>query len=348
MTVTEEPSDFQAFLDLYENHVDENIRPTFAELDAVLTRWADQRVDMTDQTVAETPVALTESRIKKPASVADKINRKPGDYPGGLCRASMLAMPDLLGGRVVTYFPGDLSHVDGWIRDDGQLIVHHAIAYYPENRLSELGLDGSFEIRTKASGYRSIHYIVSLNGGDAGIRFELQVRTLADHTWSAIEHLLGYKPESAVASTVHKQFQLLSAHLAAVDAHFDLLRDEVRRSQLSRDIREDDVLDQGSLPRVLAELGLGCARRDIDAILRMLDSNGLRSVAGLREVARELSAERIRDIFARKTGGGRAKNKAVLATWCLFAKSRALDQPIDPDTAVLLGIAYGEADPHTR
>lgn len=70
----------------------------------------------------------------------------------------------------------------------------------------------------------SVHYILRLKKEVAFASqspwFELQVRTMTEHTWGEIEHVLGYKPEKGTSFTIQKQFHIISKLLGAVDEHF--------------------------------------------------------------------------------------------------------------------------------
>ena len=79
------------------------------------------------------------------------------------------------------------------------------LAYLPKPVVSRIPLTtfADDQIFEKDSGYTSVHYVVRHTATTTRDSpwFELQVRTLAQHVWAEIEHLLGYKPEGHVPTT---------------------------------------------------------------------------------------------------------------------------------------------------
>ena len=104
----------------------------------------------------------------------------------------------------------------------------------------ELLLDKSFDIEDKDNkilskpetefGYLSAHYVGKLPSSYSGpryddiknLRFEIQLRTIAMHSWSTISHYLDYKSPHAIPSELRKDFQALSALFYLADSHFEL------------------------------------------------------------------------------------------------------------------------------
>ena len=79
-------------------------------------------------------------------------------------------------------------------------------------------------------GYLSVHYVArlpdSFSGprydGIKGLRFEVQVRTIAMHAWATISHYLDYKSPNAIPSNLRRDFNALSAMFYVADSHFEL------------------------------------------------------------------------------------------------------------------------------
>lgn len=126
---------------------------------------------------------------------------------------------------------------------------------------------------------------------------ELQLRTLAEHCWGEIEHVLGYKPGKPVAIGVKRHLEILSAQLQAIDSHFDVLYHEVSRAQSEARYDDSDSLTSENLPAVLNDIGTGCALRDIDSLLELLASRGISHVAVLRQVASTRNLDLIRNVI---------------------------------------------------
>ena len=100
--------------------------------------------------------------------------------------------------------------------------------------------------------YISVHYVVSLETTRAGLpeyaafaqlRGEIQVRTVLQHAWAAIDHKLRYKSKEEIPANVRRQLYRISALLETADEEFESLRRRIAQ------IRADysDAVATGSL-----------------------------------------------------------------------------------------------------
>jgi len=184
------------------------------------------------------PLAIIEARTKSLASFAEKIIRKRTLYmdpKDPLPPDPLVRMTDLIGGRVITQTSEQV----------------HAICRFIEETF-DIDWDNSEDVSNRLKptefGYRSVHYIVSLNREklryiarvnqeklrDAGItradqrkvldlKAEIQVRTLLEHTWADIGHDMTYKTELKVPDRIHRQFAAVAAVLESMDHEFGRL-----------------------------------------------------------------------------------------------------------------------------
>jgi GTP pyrophosphokinase len=176
-----------------------------------------------------------EHRVKSADSAAAKIARKMAEQ--GESR-SLETFTDLLGLRIITYFQDEVDAV-------AQLIAGE-FAIDAEN-----SVDKSAALDPDRFGYKSIHYVAELSEARlalpenrlyAGIKFEIQIRSILQHAWAEIEHDLGYKAE-AVPRAVKRRFSALAAMLELADGVFVDLRQEVSRNQEA--VRE--TIENGAL-----------------------------------------------------------------------------------------------------
>lgn len=297
----------QEFLRIYEDYAQYILKPTELELREFFHEWKDPSAWVeqvrSSRMPAPSPIKRTTTRIKRPESVADKIYRKPSSFPDGFSDVSIRSMRDTLGARVVVYFLSNLPMVDRALRTSEVLEISASdppIAYLSRDLIERLGLT-HIRHETKESGYASIHYIVRLRSSSLPLEnrpwFEVQVRTLAEDVWGEIEHLLGYKPNKRTSFAVRKQFQIIGSQLTAIDEHFNLLYEELARFQEEATYRDLDPLNAENLPPVLSEFGVSCAQREIDGLLKLLTSRGLRTVGELRERAKSRTIQIIREVF---------------------------------------------------
>lgn len=93
-------------------------------------------------------------------------------------------------------------------------------------------------------GYLSLHYIVSLKDDRLSlpeysmfkdIKVEIQIRSIAQHTWAEIEHDLGYKSKVEIPREIRRDFSRLASLLELVDKEFIEIRkkteDYINRSE---------------------------------------------------------------------------------------------------------------------
>ena len=119
-------------------------------------------------------------RIKTADSICGKLERKPDEYP------NLYSIRDILGFRIICYFSDEV--------DEAAKLVSEAFRVDWSKSKDKREL-----IKPDAFGYLSLHYICSLpeNSGYteqlSSLLFEIQMRTMLQHTWAEIEHDLGYK-----------------------------------------------------------------------------------------------------------------------------------------------------------
>lgn len=284
-----------AFLAVYRRFVDDVINPAEMQLKALFDDWKspDHWTSFGDQEhrFSPSPIQSCDTRPKRAESVLDKLTAKPNSYPDGLSVRSLDRMHDLLGGRVVVYFMSDLALLDRAIRDDRRLEVSvqdPPTAYLPKPVVLRLGLAFQEErIVERASGYTSLHYVVRFVEPLAPKApwFEIQVRTLAQHVWAEIEHLLGYKPDGQVPYYVDRQLTLLANLTSVFDDEFELVRDELDSiARNGDDIKNDEALDAGILPGLIQEAGLRISRNWVTTIVSALASRGVDTAGKFRRL----------------------------------------------------------------
>jgi putative GTP pyrophosphokinase len=241
-------------------------------------------------------------------------------FPDGLSLPSAKKMNDAVAGRVTVYFLSNIPLLHREILDTSELEVSEEcppLAYLDGDLFSRLSLDGVRQ-DTKESGYASVHYVLRFRDGVLPLEhrpwWELQVRTLTEHAWAQIHHILGYKGEKKTDFAVARHFRIVSSHLRAIDETFNLLFDELTRFQEeTQNLGDEDLLNAENLPAVLHRLGTGCAQREIDGLLKMLNSRGIATVGELTGVGTPTHIEIIRNTYFAHEGHA-ASNFEVVAS----------------------------------
>jgi len=130
---------------------------------------------------------------------------------------------DLSGIRVVVYYTDDVDKV--------ARIIEREFLIDRENSLDKGSL-----LKPQEFGYRSVHYVVSISesrqelcewNNFTGFKAEIQIRTVLQHAWAAIDHKLRYKKESDVPFPLSRKLFRLSGLLELADEEFLNIRGEV-------------------------------------------------------------------------------------------------------------------------
>jgi putative GTP pyrophosphokinase len=333
--VRRDPEQLNRFLEKYARYAQAVLQTTQIEVMHLLESWEIpdhwEKYKRTSRISTPTPIRGIFSRIKRPEQVVDKILRRPGDFPGGLVPENMYRMHDALGVRVLVYFLSHLPLVDREIRNSDQLGIsteEPPVAYMGSDQAKLLSLN-HLDTISKESGYTSIHYTLQLKNSTIPESdrpwFELQVRTVAQELWCVTEHYLGYKPVKRPNVAAKRQFKILSKMINAIDEQFNFLYEELNRYQEEVTYRSTDPLDAENLPPVLAEIGVSCAQRDINNIIKFLYSRGLETVSDLRNVATPRRLEFIRNTYLSVTGR-QPLNLEVIATLAALKDARSEDE----------------------
>jgi ppGpp synthetase/RelA/SpoT-type nucleotidyltranferase len=172
---------------------------------------------------ADVRIHSVTTRCKSRDSFERKINRVPEKY------GDLSEITDLCGVRIITYFEDEVEKIANVIE-------------------REFSIDRAYSIDKRQSmdvdrfGYMSVHYVATFNEARsalaeyrrfAGLKFEVQIRSLLQHAWAEIEHDLQYKSVEAVPRVVRRRFARLAGLLEVADAEFAGIRDAIATYQSS-------------------------------------------------------------------------------------------------------------------
>ncbi len=164
-----------------------------------------------------------EHRVKGESSLAGKLVRS-GDW-----YRSFDELTDILGTRIICFFNDDVDKL-------GKM-VEETFSIDWKNSSDKRAL-----IKADSFGYLSLHYICYLSK-DSGYpenicdkKFEIQIRTILQHTWAAIEHDIGYKSEFGLPREYERGFSRIAGLLEIADDEFIRLRNGMK--SYTDDIRE--------------------------------------------------------------------------------------------------------------
>lgn len=151
-------------------------------------------------------VAAVESRVKEKSSLIGKLEFKGDKYK------SLADITDILGFRVVTFYPDDVDKVASAVE-----------------RLYEVDWDNSVDKRKlhdiDSFGYLSLHYVCQIP--ETAYRMEIQMRTLLQHAWANMYHDTGYKSGVEIPKEYIRNMNRLAGMLELADEQFSQIRLEL-------------------------------------------------------------------------------------------------------------------------
>ena len=162
------------------------------------------------------PIHDLSGRTKELDSLIKKANRKE--------IRDIFEIKDICGIRVICLFRSDINRIENII----------------EKKFNVIDKDDKLTTKpTEEFGYASVHCICKLQDTCSGPRyddikdipFEIQIRTIAMHSWASISHYLDYKSTSAVPSHLRKDFIALSALFHLADSNFEMFFQSSKTSQ---------------------------------------------------------------------------------------------------------------------
>lgn len=146
------------------------------------------------------PIQMVSSRIKKQQSVIDKMIRH--GYPL-TAENAVNKLNDIAGVRAICAFEYDVYNL-------AQELLKHADVTLLHKK--------DYIANPKASGYRSLHLIISvpiyLAEGKRDVKVEVQLRTISMDFWAGIEHELRYKQKISFTEELEQEI-LQCAELSA-------------------------------------------------------------------------------------------------------------------------------------
>lgn len=106
---------------------------------------------------------------------------------------------------------------------------------------TENSIDKRATMEVDRFGYLSLHYIVSLSEERTNlteykefqnIKFEIQIRSMLQHTWAEIEHDLGYKSSVGLPNHIKRDFSRVASLLEIADKEFLNIKNSLEKYQM--------------------------------------------------------------------------------------------------------------------
>ena len=209
----------------------------------------------------------------------------------------LVQITDLAGVRLITHYEDDVDRIAKII--ESEFSVDH-----------ENSIDKRKAIDPEKFGYLSLHYVVSLSDERAalreyatfrGMKVEIQVRSILQHTWAEIEHDTGYKTDIEIPKHIRRRFSRLAGLLELADQEFMGIRDalveysenvtlQVEQASEDRTVSSTDEvsLDKISLGRFI----------ELDSQVLALDTRIAEALTAEIELLTEVDSKQIQRLKA--------------------------------------------------
>jgi ppGpp synthetase/RelA/SpoT-type nucleotidyltranferase len=256
---------------------------------------------------ANTKVHSIQTRIKGYDSIIDKQQRLSVNNP-------VKEMNDIAGIRIICLFPSDIVILKKKISD--KLIV-----LKEENKIESGNVD--------QFGYISHHLICMLDDGYKGPRYdglknskiEIQLRTISQHAWAEISHILEYKKREDIPEELKKDFYALSGLFYVADTYFEMIYNEKQAIKVeTKEQYEMEALNGISLnlDSLKSYLSLAYPNRkvgsgtDYSQLLLELLKDGYKTIEDVDDLVNEYGD--IFSIYEKKYHNNGSKNDTIYFT----------------------------------
>ena len=159
------------------------------------------------------PIQMIKSRVKKPASILEKMKRR--GYPVSVGSISE-NLYDVAGIRVICSFVDDIYMIAEMLarQDDVEVLMVKDYIRCP-----------------KVNGYRSYHMIIRIpvffSDRKEKMRVEVQIRTIAMDFWASLDHQMKYKRDMDDAGEISEELKECAEIIAQTDRKMLSIRKKI-------------------------------------------------------------------------------------------------------------------------
>ncbi|MCF0149522.1 MAG: GTP pyrophosphokinase [Clostridium sp.] len=190
----------------------------------------ENHADFISNILRSQPIIHTvKSRIKDPDRLIEKIIRKTEDRKSKYGKDFQFTLDnykneinDLIGIRVIHIFKDQWQDIHEFITKTWSVIEVTANVREGDNtkKFEELGI----EVRSRISGYRSVHYLVEFYPTNEKVIAEIQVRTIFEEGYGEIDHRLRYS-HSEIPEILRSNLLLFNRIAGSADEMASLIND---------------------------------------------------------------------------------------------------------------------------
>ena len=170
---------------------------------------------------AYNPIEHVKSRLKKPESVLEKVQRKQYDLT---IESIKDHIRDIAGIRIVCSFTADIYRVAGMLMQQKDITVVDYKDYIES---------------PKPNGYQSLHLVIQIpvfmSDRVEQVYVELQIRTIAMDFWASLEHKIYYKYDKGVPQKLRDDLKEAADTITYLDQKMEMIHKEMQHLRLSDD-----------------------------------------------------------------------------------------------------------------
>lgn len=181
---------------------------------------------------------------------------------------SLEQVTDLAGVRLITHYEDDVDRVAQIIESEFVVDAVNSI-------------DKRKALDPDRFGYLSLHYVISLRADRAalkeyrsfeGLKAEVQIRSILQHTWAEIEHDTGYKSTVEVPKHIRRRFSRLAGLLELADQEFIGIREALKNYSLEIAVQVETAVggDEDNLDVFIDKVSLA-KFYEVDSLVETLD-----------------------------------------------------------------------------
>ena len=167
------------------------------------------------------PIQTIKSRIKKPISIIEKLQRRGYEVTVENMREHLT---DIAGVRVICSFVEDIYKLSELLLSQDDIILVEVKDYIKN---------------PKSNGYRSLHLILDvpifLSHEKRYMRVEVQFRTIAMDFWASLEHQLKYKKKIDNPEQIARELKYCADVITEVDMRMQDIRYMIDEVQMKHD-----------------------------------------------------------------------------------------------------------------
>ena len=196
-------------------------------------------------------IHTVKSRIKESDRLVEKIIRKTVDRKNKYGNNFQFTIDnykeeinDIIGVRVMHIFKDEWEQIHNFINATWNVIEITANVRAGDNtdKFNNLNI----EVRSRPSGYRSVHYLVELNYTRTNkIIAEIQVRTIFEEGYGEIDHRLRYSHDN-IPDILKSNILLFNRIIGSADEMASLIN-SLSNELLAKDKKHLDLLDEKDL-----------------------------------------------------------------------------------------------------